>query len=44
MFLVQVTTVCQRMIKEREELIRSEYDKALSTKLAGEVVDLEGRN
>lgn len=29
------------MMKEREELIRSEYDKALSTKLAGEFVDLQ---
>lgn len=31
----QVTIVCQRMMKEREELIRCEYDKVLTTKLAG---------
>lgn len=33
--LKQVTLVCQRMIKEREEELREEYDKILSTKLAG---------
>lgn len=33
---VQVTTVCQRMLKEREEQVRVEYDKVLVTKLAGE--------
>ena len=33
--LKQVTLVCQRMIKEKEEQIREEYDKILSTKLAG---------
>lgn len=30
--------MCQRMMKEREEQIRSEYDKVLTTKLAGEFV------
>ena len=34
-FCIQVTIVCQRMIKEREEMLRSEYDKVLTTKLAG---------
>ena len=33
--LKQVTVVCQRMLKEREEQIRGEYDKVLTTKLAG---------
>ena len=33
--LKQVTMVCQRMMKEREELVREEYDKVLSAKLAG---------
>ena len=33
--LKQVTIVCQRMLKEREEQIRGEYDKALTSKLAG---------
>ena len=33
--LKQVTIVCQRMLKEREEQIREEYDKVLTTKLAG---------
>jgi len=32
--LKQVTIVCQRMLKEREEQIRGEYDKALTSKLA----------
>ena len=32
--LKQVTVVCQRMLKEREEQIRGEYDKVLITKLA----------
>ena len=27
--------MCQRMLKEREEQIRGEYDKVLVTKLAG---------
>ena len=36
-FLLQVTTVCQRMLKEREEQIREDYDKVLASKLAGEV-------
>ena len=35
---MQVMLVCQRMMREREELIRSEYDKALTEKLAGELV------
>ena len=33
--LKQVTTVCCRMMKEREEHIREEYDKVLTSKLAG---------
>ena len=33
--LLQVTTVCQRMLKEREEQIREDYDKVLTSKLAG---------
>ena len=32
---VQVTTVCQRMLKEREDQIREDYDKVLASKLAG---------
>ena len=37
--VLQVTTVCQRMLKEREEQIREDYDKVLASKLAG--MDLE---
>ena len=33
--LKQVITVCQRMVKDREEQIREEYDKVLTGKLAG---------
>ncbi len=33
---LQVTTVCQRMLKEREEQVRVEYDRVLVTKLSGE--------
>ena len=33
--LKQVTIVCQRMLKEREDRITEEYDKVLTTKLAG---------
>lgn len=33
--VLQVTTVCQRMLKEREEQIREDYDKVLASKLAG---------
>ncbi len=33
--LQQVTTICQRMLKEKEEQIREEYQKVLTTKLAG---------
>ncbi|XP_064404164.1 akirin-2-like [Halichondria panicea] len=32
--LRQVTTVCQRMLKEREEQVRVEYDRVLVTKLS----------
>ena len=35
--IVQVTTVCQRMLKEREEQVRVEYDSVLVTKLSGEL-------
>ena len=31
----QVSLVCERMLKEREEQIRQEYDKVLTCKLAG---------
>ena len=31
----QVTMVCQRMLKEREEQVRVEFAKILETKLAG---------
>jgi hypothetical protein len=33
--LKQVTLVCQKMLKEREEDIRKEYDGILSNKLSG---------
>ena len=33
--LKHVTMVCQRMLKEREEQLRGEYDKLLAAKLAG---------
>ena len=33
--LKHVTMVCQRMIKEKEEQIRREYDDLLAAKLAG---------
>lgn len=32
---LQVTMVCQRMLKEREDQVRVEYTKILETKLAG---------
>ena len=35
-YTAQVTMVCQRMLKEREDLIRVEYDKVLEAKLAGD--------
>ena len=35
--LKHVTMVCQRMLKEREEQLRGEYDKLLAAKLAGVV-------
>lgn len=33
--LKQVTLVCQRLMKEREEHLKETYDKVLSTKLSG---------
>ena len=36
----QVSLVCERMLKEREDRIRQEYDKVLTCKLAGEEVIL----
>ena len=33
--LRQVVMVCQRKLKQREDELREEYDKVLSTKLAG---------
>ena len=34
----QVTMICQRMLKEREETLKAEYDKILSAKLLGTCV------
>ena len=31
----QVSLLCDRLLKEREDLIRAEYDKVLTSKLAG---------
>lgn len=33
--LKQVNMICARLLKEREEQIREEYDQVLSTKLNG---------
>ena len=33
--LRQVTLICKRMLQEREEQLREEYDKVVATKLAG---------
>ena len=35
--LRQVGMICERLLKEREEKIREEYDDILTTKLAGEL-------
>ena len=33
----QVSLLCERMLKEREDQIREEYDKVLTCKMAGEL-------
>lgn len=33
--LKQVTLICKRMLQEREEQLREEYDKVVASKLAG---------
>lgn len=33
--LKQVQIICERMLKEREETLREEYDKVLNQKLSG---------
>lgn len=35
--LKQVVAVCQHMLKEREEQVREDYNKVLTTKLAGQI-------
>ena len=34
--------MCQRMLKEREQQIREDYDKVLASKLAGTYVHAQG--
>lgn len=36
----QVGMICERLLKEREEKIREEYDEILTTKLAGKNMDV----
>lgn len=36
--LKQVVAVCQHMLKEREEQVREDYNKVLTTKLAGQII------
>lgn len=36
--LRQVGMICERLLKEREDKIREDYDEMLTTKLAGVVV------
>ena len=36
--LKQVVAVCQHMLKEREEQVRENYNKVLTTKLAGQMI------
>ena len=36
--LKQVVAVCQHMLKEREERVREDYNKVLTTKLAGQMI------
>lgn len=38
--LKQVVAVCQHMLKEREEQVREDYNKVLTTKLAGQIITL----
>lgn len=38
--LRQVGMICERLLKEREEKIREEYDEILTSKLAGMLVKL----
>ena len=41
--LKQVNIICARLLNEREEKIREEYDRILSNKLNGEQADLRPR-
>lgn len=38
--LRQVGLICERLLKEREDKIREEYDEILTTKLAGQSLSL----
>lgn len=38
LFFMKVGLICERLLKEQEEKLRSEYEKALVAKLSGDII------